>query len=106
MNKARELDGPKMVCKTGIWSSTLPRASTKYKSLSEMHWFWRYIYWPYKQVRFKYIDHPLIKNTNAFMKPLHNMREMTLRALAERDEWKNKYIEISKENAKLRRKQK
>lgn len=86
-----------------VSSSILARASTKYSPLSSMHWFWRYIYWPYRQVRFKYIDYPLIKSTNAFLKPMQEMEKITQEAIQEKNEWKAKYIQISKEIAKLKR---
>lgn len=106
MNKARGQCGTDTLCKSGLTGSIPARASTKHKSLAEMHWFWRYVYWPYRQVRFKYIDYPLIKQTNAFMKPLRDMQKIIIQTRIERDEWKRKYIEVSKEVAQSKRKSK
>lgn len=99
----RELSGTAKDCKSKDSGSIPARVSTKYKALSQMHWFWRWIYWPLRHLVFYWIEYPLIQKTNAFMEPIRKEQAITRKALYERDRWKDKYISISKENAELKR---
>jgi hypothetical protein len=100
---ARDQRGAEKDCKSRPTGSIPALASTKYASLADMHWYWRYGYWPMRQVYFKFIEYPMIQKTNAFMKPIRIEQEKAKEAIAECGKWREKYITISKEVAKMKR---
>lgn len=104
MDTTGEQRGAESDCKSDETGSTPALVSTKYAPLSQMHWYWRWVYWPCRQAFFAWIEYPLIKRTNAFLEPVYEAQRQLRAAIYERDTWKAKCIEASKELARLKRK--
>jgi hypothetical protein len=106
---AGEQRGAGTACKAAspgsIPASASKPISGKYAPLGDMRWYWRWIYWPLRHFIFTYVEYPLTKKNHVFMDSIREQQQIAADAIEEREFWKQKYIEISKENSALKREQ-